>query len=176
LSCCSNQCIHRDLAARNVLVADNLTCKVSDFGLARDVMDVRVYERGNKEKLPIRWMASESLYENVYTTRSDVWSYGILLWEIVTLGSRPYPEMTCETLLIELRRGYRMPKPQHCQQELYEIMLKTWNKDPKKRPTFETLSKDLQTLIAAKQDYIRVEDFEEDMYDDVCPEDDNEKV
>ncbi|XP_038064972.1 tyrosine kinase receptor Cad96Ca-like, partial [Patiria miniata] len=114
----SQRCIHRDLAARNVLVAEDMTCKVSDFGLARDVMDVRVYERRSQGPLPMRWMALESILNDVYTTESDVWSYGVLLWEIVTLGARPYPAMAPSEMIDKLQSGYRMPKPQHCQEEL----------------------------------------------------------
>ncbi|XP_022109094.1 fibroblast growth factor receptor 3-like, partial [Acanthaster planci] len=86
----SQKCVHRDLAARNVLVSDDLVCKVSDFGLARDVMNIRIYQRESKGALPMRWMALESLLSDVYTTESDVWSFGVLLWEIITLGARPY--------------------------------------------------------------------------------------
>ncbi|XP_038064961.1 tyrosine kinase receptor Cad96Ca-like [Patiria miniata] len=114
----SQRCIHRDLAARNVLVAEDMTCKVSDFGLARDVMDIRVYERRSQGPLPMRWMALESILNDVYTTESDVWSYGVLLWEIVTLGARPYPAMAPSEMIDKLQSGYRMPKPQHCQEDL----------------------------------------------------------
>ncbi|XP_038052506.1 tyrosine kinase receptor Cad96Ca-like [Patiria miniata] len=78
--------VHRDLAARNVLVGEDMVCKVSDFGLARDVMNTRIYHRESQGPLPMRWMALESIFDDVYTTKSDVWSFGILLWEIVTLG------------------------------------------------------------------------------------------
>ena len=83
----SKKVIHRDLAARNVLVDDaTYACKVADFGFAKDVMANNIYERKSEGKLPIRWMAPESLYDNCYTTKSDVWSFGVLMWEIVTLG------------------------------------------------------------------------------------------
>ncbi len=88
----SKKIIHRDLAARNVLIGDgDLVCKVADFGFARDVVDSNVYERKSEGRLPIRWMAPESLYDNCYTDRSDVWSFGVLMWEIVALGATPYP-------------------------------------------------------------------------------------
>ncbi|XP_022089760.1 tyrosine kinase receptor Cad96Ca-like [Acanthaster planci] len=115
----SQKCIHRDLAARNVLVDDNMVCKVSDFGLARDVINIRVYQRESKGPLPMRWMALESLLDDVYTIQSDVWSFGILMWEIVTLGARPYPHiMTAKDMVHQLRGGYRMAKPTNCKKEL----------------------------------------------------------
>ncbi|XP_038065701.1 tyrosine-protein kinase receptor TYRO3-like isoform X1 [Patiria miniata] len=161
----SQKCIHRDLAARNVLVAEDMTCKVSDFGLARDVMNIRVYERESKGPCPIRWMAIESILDDVYTTESDVWSYGVLLWEIVTLGARPYPGMSAKILFKELQKGFRMPKPKHCQDELYELMLGCWDEDPESRPTFKMISKELDNLISEGKDYIAIDDIQDTIYE-----------
>lgn len=83
--------IHRDLAARNILIDENRACKVADFGFARDVAANQMYERKSEGRLPIRWMAPESLYDNIFSVKSDIWSFGVLIWEIVTLGSTPYP-------------------------------------------------------------------------------------
>lgn len=83
--------IHRDLAARNILIDENRACKVADFGFARDVAASQIYERKSEGRLPIRWMAPESLYDNIFSVKSDIWSFGVLIWEIVTLGSTPYP-------------------------------------------------------------------------------------
>ena len=83
--------IHRDLAARNILIDENRACKVADFGFARDVAANQIYERKSEGRLPIRWMAPESLYDNIFSVKSDIWSFGVLIWEIVTLGSTPYP-------------------------------------------------------------------------------------
>jgi serine/threonine protein kinase len=85
------QIVHRDLAARNVLLTTDRVCKVADFGFARDVADTLVYERKSEGRLPIRWMAPESLYDNLFSAKSDVWSFGVFMWEVVTLGSTPYP-------------------------------------------------------------------------------------
>ncbi|XP_071787274.1 uncharacterized protein [Asterias amurensis] len=172
----SQQCIHRDLAARNILVAEDMTCKVSDFGLARDVMNIRVYERQSDGCLPLRWMAMESVLDDVYTTKSDVWSYGILLWEIVTLGARPYPAMSAKTMIKELQNGYRMPKPSHCQEELYQVMQKCWKEDPAVRPAFKMISQELKKLENAGKDCISVEVYKEGVYEVTIPDDQSEKV
>ncbi|XP_038064949.1 fibroblast growth factor receptor 1-like [Patiria miniata] len=172
----SQRCIHRDLAARNVLVAEDMTCKVADFGLARDVMNIRVYERRSQGPLPMRWMAFESILDDVYTTESDVWSYGVLLWEIVTLGARPYPAMTAKIMVNELQSGYRMPKPLHCQEELYVMMLRCWYEDPDSRPTFKMISKELDKLITKEKEYISLDDFEESIYEVALKDDAGEKV
>lgn len=110
--------LHRDLAARNVLICDNGIVKVSDFGLSRDVYRDNVYYKSTSGKLPIKWMAIESLTHQIYTSQSDVWSYGILLWEIVTLGANPYPGIATHELLMLLENGYRMEKPNACNDEL----------------------------------------------------------
>ncbi|CAH1802077.1 unnamed protein product, partial [Owenia fusiformis] len=89
----SHKFLHRDLAARNVLLSARKVCKISDFGLSRDVGEGNVYNRKSKGRLPIRWMSPEAIFHNIYTTKNDVWAYGILLWEILTFGSTPYPGM-----------------------------------------------------------------------------------
>ncbi|XP_033111176.1 proto-oncogene tyrosine-protein kinase receptor Ret-like [Anneissia japonica] len=109
--------VHRDLAARNVLVAEGLVIKISDFGLMRDIYEADAYKRTSKGRIPVKWIAIESLYDNVYTAKSDVWSFAILLWEIVTMGATPYPGVTSERLYNILKTGYRMIKPDGCSDE-----------------------------------------------------------
>ncbi|XP_070582070.1 tyrosine kinase receptor Cad96Ca-like [Ptychodera flava] len=143
----SIQCIHRDLATRNVLLGEGKTCKISDFGLARDVSGVHVYERKSQSRLPVRWMALESLIDSVYTTKSDVWSYGVVLWEIVTLGSTPYGALMAKDVIEKLRRGYRIPRPGHCSEDIYKIMIDCWNKNADDRPSFSDLCVRLRDII-----------------------------
>ncbi|GIY58924.1 tyrosine kinase receptor Cad96Ca [Caerostris darwini] len=156
--------IHRDLAARNILVDENKTCKVADFGFARDVIASHVYERKSEGRLPIRWMAPESLFDNIYTTKTDVWSFGVLLWEIVTLGSTPYPGLSANEVIRRVRDGYRLEKPEHCRREMYNIMFYCWDKDPKQRPSFGELVNFLDRLLISEHTYIELERFPDHSY------------
>ncbi|XP_047739072.1 tyrosine kinase receptor Cad96Ca isoform X2 [Hyalella azteca] len=156
--------VHRDLAARNVLVGEDKVCKVADFGFARDVANNHVYERKSDGRLPIRWMALESLYDNIFTSKTDVWSFGILLWEIVTLGSTPYPGMSAEEVMKRIKSGYRLEKPSYCKREMYNIMYYCWYEDAKDRPSFKELVKYLEGLITSEVDYIELNNFPERAY------------
>ncbi|NWS66022.1 PGFRA factor, partial [Crotophaga sulcirostris] len=116
----SKNCVHRDLAARNVLLAQGKIVKICDFGLARDIMHDSNYVSKGSTFLPVKWMAPESIFDNLYTTLSDVWSYGILLWEIFSLGGTPYPGMMVDsTFYNKIKSGYRMAKPDHATNEVY---------------------------------------------------------
>ncbi|XP_015758345.1 PREDICTED: uncharacterized protein LOC107337647 [Acropora digitifera] len=110
--------VHRDLAARNVLVGENKIAKVADFGLTRHVYEERVYQAKRNRKLPLKWMSIEAIFDQTFTTQSDVWAFGVVLWEIVTLGGTPYPALDNRELLKLLREGYRMEKPDTCSDEL----------------------------------------------------------
>ncbi|CAD7013116.1 unnamed protein product [Ceratitis capitata] len=142
-----NKVVHRDLAARNVLVATDRTIKIADFGLSRDVYQENIYKKTGNGKLPIKWLALESMTHQVYTTQSDVWSYGILLYEIVTLGSTPYPSTPTNRLLNLLKSGYRMERPKNCGPEFYNLMYACWNVNPCERPTFSEIIKILNDFL-----------------------------
>jgi len=160
----SKKVIHRDLAARNVLVTDQNICKVSDFGFSRDVMINNIYERKSEGRLPIRWMAPESLFDNIYTTKTDVWSFGILMWEIVTLGSTPYPGMSGSEVMKKVKEGTRLEKPEHCDREMYNQMYYCWDSDPKERPTFSQLVQEFESLLMQGTDYIDLNQFPDHAY------------
>ncbi|KAM8939963.1 fibroblast growth factor receptor 3 isoform 10-T10 [Pelodytes ibericus] len=143
----SQKCIHRDLAARNVLVTDDNVMKIADFGLARDIHNIDYYKKTTNGRLPVKWMAPEALFDRVYTHQSDVWSFGVLLWEIFTLGGSPYPGIPVEELFKLLKEGHRMDKPANCTHELYMIMRECWHAVPSQRPTFKQLVEDLDRVL-----------------------------
>lgn len=143
--------VHRDLAARNILVNEGNICKVADFGLTRLIAD-NEYSAREGTKFPIKWTAPEAALYGRFTIKSDVWSYGILLTELVTYGRIPYPGMTNAEVLRAVENGYRMPCPAHCQMPLYEIMLECWKAEPEVRPTFEFLKFRLEDYFVASED------------------------
>nr|XP_004665433.1 ephrin type-A receptor 5 isoform X2 [Jaculus jaculus] len=140
--------VHRDLAARNILINSNLVCKVSDFGLSRvleDDPEAAYTTRGGK--IPIRWTAPEAIAFRKFTSASDVWSYGIVMWEVVSYGERPYWEMTNQDVIKAVEEGYRLPSPMDCPAALYQLMLDCWQKDRNSRPKFDELVNMLDKLI-----------------------------
>ncbi|CAJ0571939.1 unnamed protein product, partial [Mesorhabditis spiculigera] len=145
----SKNFIHRDLAARNILVSHANAVKIADFGLARLLLKEAEYEAHPGARFPIKWTAPEAANFNKFTTKSDVWSFGILLTEMVTFGRIPYPGMTNAEVLQQVEQGYRMQCPPNCPPPLYDIMLQCWRADPEKRPTFETLEWRLEELFSA---------------------------
>ncbi|RLU21254.1 hypothetical protein DMN91_005627 [Ooceraea biroi] len=156
--------IHRDLAARNILIDENRACKVADFGFARDVAANQIYERKSEGRLPIRWMAPESLYDNIFSVKSDIWSFGVLIWEIVTLGSTPYPGLAAAEVMRRIKEGYRLDRPEHCKRELYNIMYYCWDKDPACRPSFAELVNLTEGLLLDETDYIELDRFPDHSY------------
>ncbi|XP_054345903.1 tyrosine-protein kinase Fer isoform X2 [Pongo pygmaeus] len=144
----SKNCIHRDLAARNCLVGENNVLKISDFGMSRQE-DGGVYSSSGLKQIPIKWTAPEALNYGRYSSESDVWSFGILLWETFSLGVCPYPGMTNQQAREQVERGYRMSAPQHCPEDISKIMMKCWDYKPENRPKFSELQKEL-TIIKRK--------------------------
>ena len=130
--------IHRDLAARNILVGEGLTVKVADFGLSRLICSGN-YHAKEGTKLPVRWTAPEAIFYNCYSIKSDVWSFGVVLMELVTYGQCPYHGMSKAEVLARIDGGYRMPRPDKCPEALYNITLNCWREEAEKRPTFEYL-------------------------------------
>uniref|UniRef100_A0ABM5FL87 receptor protein-tyrosine kinase n=1 Tax=Pogona vitticeps TaxID=103695 RepID=A0ABM5FL87_9SAUR len=152
----SKNCIHRDLAARNVLVADGRVAKICDFGLARDIMNDANYVVKGNARLPVKWMAPESIFECVYTVQSDVWSYGILLWEIFSLGRSPYPGMKVNGKFYQMvKQGYHMGRPDFAPDDIYHIMTACWNLEPTRRPTFHQIC----TLLQEQLDTSKERDY-----------------
>uniref|UniRef100_A0A286XAP8 Angiopoietin-1 receptor n=1 Tax=Cavia porcellus TaxID=10141 RepID=A0A286XAP8_CAVPO len=155
------QFIHRDLAARNILVGENYLAKIADFGLSRGQ---EVYVKKTMGRLPVRWMAIESLNYSVYTTNSDVWSYGVLLWEIVSLGGTPYCGMTCAELYEKLPQGYRLEKPLNCDDEVYDLMRQCWREKPYERPSFAQILVSLSRMLEERKTYVNTTLYEKFTY------------
>ncbi|XP_059681200.1 macrophage colony-stimulating factor 1 receptor [Gavia stellata] len=152
----SKNCIHRDLAARNVLVSDGRVAKICDFGLARDIMNDSNYVVKGNARLPVKWMAPESIFDCIYTVQSDVWSYGILLWEIFSLGKSPYPGMVVNSKFYSMvKQGYQMARPDFAPLEMYSIMQACWSLEPTQRPTFDQIACFIQKELEVhkEQDY-----------------------
>ncbi|XP_074651853.1 insulin-like peptide receptor [Tubulanus polymorphus] len=131
--------VHRDLAARNCMVADDLTCKIGDFGMTRDIYETDYYKKAGKGPLPVRWMSPESLRDGVFSSQSDVWSYGVVLWEMATLAAQPYQGLTNEQVLKYVIDGNLMKKPEGCPDKLFSLMTLCWQIRPKQRPTFDEI-------------------------------------
>ncbi|KAI3369001.1 hypothetical protein L3Q82_025973, partial [Scortum barcoo] len=144
----SKNCIHRDLAARNILLTQGRVAKICDFGLARDITTDSNYVVKGNARLPVKWMSPESIFECVYTFESDVWSYGILLWEIFSLGS-PYPGMPVDAKFYKLiKEGYRMDAPEFAPSEMYHIMRSCWEADPFNRPPFRKVVERIEQQLS----------------------------
>jgi cadherin 2 type 1 (N-cadherin) len=139
--------LHRDLAARNVLVFDGEILKICDFGMAKDMRFLEYYRRKESSILPVKWMSPESLLDKVYTEASDVWAYGVVLWEIATLGGCPYPGIPAENMHSHLLQGHRMSCPATCPPSLYETMSRCWKEEPSRRPTFSELVKKVSQYV-----------------------------
>ncbi|XP_005752354.1 ephrin type-B receptor 2-like isoform X1 [Pundamilia nyererei] len=147
---CDMNYVHRDLAARNILVNSNLVCKVSDFGLSRfleeDTSDP-TYTSALGGKIPIRWTAPEAIQYRKFTSSSDCWSYGIVMWEVMSYGERPYWDMSNQDVINAIEQDYRLPPPMDCPSALHQLMLDCWQKDRNNRPKFSQIVSTLDKMI-----------------------------
>ncbi|XP_052338068.1 tyrosine-protein kinase Srms-like isoform X2 [Oncorhynchus keta] len=139
--------VHRDLAARNILVGDDLVCKVADFGLARIIKD-SVYTASRSTKIPVRWTAPEAALYQRFSVKSDVWSFGVLLYEMMSRGKMPYDGKSNKEVLELLSTGYRLSCPSRCPPNIYRIMVECWNPEASKRPSFHALHSHLDTMYS----------------------------
>uniref|UniRef100_A0A8C2BVF9 Tyrosine-protein kinase n=1 Tax=Cyprinus carpio TaxID=7962 RepID=A0A8C2BVF9_CYPCA len=144
----ANNFVHRDLAARNVLVSDDNIAKVSDFGLTKEASSTQ-----DTAKLPVKWTSPEALREKKFSTKSDVWSYGVLLWEIYSFGRVPYPRIPLKEVVPRVEKGYKMEAPDGCPVAVYDLMKQCWTLDAAGRPSFRLLREKLQH-IRAKELYL----------------------
>uniref|UniRef100_A0A8C8D0U4 receptor protein-tyrosine kinase n=1 Tax=Oncorhynchus tshawytscha TaxID=74940 RepID=A0A8C8D0U4_ONCTS len=139
--------IHRDLAARNCMLNENMTVCVADFGLSKKIYNGDYYRQGRISKMPVKWIAIESLADRVYTTKSDVWSFGVTMWEIATRGQTPYPGVENSEIYDYLRQGNRLKQPPSCLDTIYSLMFSCWLLSPKDRPGFPSLRCDLEKAL-----------------------------
>uniref|UniRef100_A0A8D2AHW0 Tyrosine-protein kinase receptor TYRO3 n=1 Tax=Sciurus vulgaris TaxID=55149 RepID=A0A8D2AHW0_SCIVU len=165
----SRNFIHRDLAARNCMLAEDMTVCVADFGLSRKIYSGDYYRQGCASKLPVKWLALESLADNLYTVHSDVWAFGVTMWEIMTRGQTPYAGIENAEIYNYLIGGNRLKQPPDCMEDVYDLMYQCWSADPKQRPSFTCLRMELENILghlsvlSASQDplYINIERAEQ---------------
>lgn len=138
--------VHRDLATRNCLVGENMVVKIADFGLSRNIYSADYYKANENDAIPIRWMPPESIFYNRYTTESDVWAYGVVLWEIFSYGLQPYYGMAHEEVIYYVRDGNLLSCPENCPLELYNLMRLCWSKLPADRPSFPSIHRILERM------------------------------
>ncbi|XP_065904641.1 uncharacterized protein [Dysidea avara] len=141
--------VHRDLAARNILVSQSHSCKIADFGMSRDLLDENYYITSGG-RIPVKWTAPEALNYRKYSVQSDVWSYGCVLYEIWSLGCKPFGSLDNIKVLQKVDTGYRLPPPPGCPRAIYRVMIKCWNPEPKSRPQSEQITQ----LLAGNQSYL----------------------
>lgn len=146
--------VHRDLAARNILLTEDQVVKIADFGLARDIEEKATYRKTTNTPIPIKWMAIESLTHKIYSIKSDVWSYGVVLWEIFTLGKVPFPDLPPNFDFVKLLiKGGRLPRPICASDEIFQLMRFCWRLRAEERPNFTDIVKE------TNQEYERITKF-----------------
>ena len=166
--------VHRDLAARNILVGSNMEMKVADFGMARDIGGVgEEYNKESEAAIPVRWTAPEAMNMGTYTTSSDIWSYGVVLWEIFSMGCQPYGGMSNYEVKMLVEREGRLEAPKNCPEDIFAVMKTCWNQTPEERPnfmeTFELLLEIKRHVFAPRDDYYTKGDdsmLADEIYDD----------
>ncbi|KAM4036789.1 tyrosine-protein kinase Fes/Fps isoform 2-T3 [Anomaloglossus baeobatrachus] len=142
----SKHCIHRDLAARNCLVTEKNVLKISDFGMSREEADGVYSSTGGMKQIPVKWTAPEALNYGRYSSETDIWSFGILLWEAFSLGAVPYTAMSNQQTREAIEQGIRLPAPDMCPDDIYRLMLRCWEYDPRKRPNFGIVHQELISI------------------------------
>ncbi|NXW45145.1 INSRR protein, partial [Nyctiprogne leucopyga] len=144
----ANKFVHRDLAARNCMVSEDFTVKIGDFGMTRDIYETDYYRKGGKGLLPVRWMSPEALKDGIFNTQSDVWSFGVVLWEIATLAEQPYQGMSNEQVLRFVMDNGVLERPENCPDKFHELMCLCWQQNPRQRPSFIQLLENIKDDMA----------------------------
>ncbi|KAK7463963.1 hypothetical protein BaRGS_00038045 [Batillaria attramentaria] len=152
----SQHFVHRDLATRNCLVGEKLQVKIGDFGMSRDVYSTDYYRVGGTAMLPVRWMPPESILYRTFTIESDVWSYGVVLWEIFTFGQQPWFELSNMEVIDCIRNGRLLQRPAICSQDVHDIMLGCWKVSPQERLSMKDIHRQLDALCMSQPTYLDI--------------------
>ncbi|XP_039174511.1 high affinity nerve growth factor receptor-like, partial [Crotalus tigris] len=152
----SQHFVHRDLATRNCLVGHGLVVKIGDFGMSRDIYSTDYYRVGGRTMLPIRWMPPESILYRKFTAESDIWSFGVVLWEIFTYGKQPWYQLSNTEAIECITQGRELERPRTCPSEVYDIMQSCWQREPQQRQSIKHIHSCLQTLVKAPPVYLAI--------------------
>ncbi|KAI1229921.1 hypothetical protein IHE44_0010627 [Lamprotornis superbus] len=148
--------VHRDLATRNCLVGHDLVVKIGDFGMSRDIYSTDYYRVGGRTMLPIRWMPPESILYRKFTTESDIWSFGVVLWEIFTYGKQPWYQLSNTEAIECITQGRELERPRTCPSEVYAIMQSCWHREPQQRQPIKEIHSRLQALVKTPPVYLDI--------------------
>lgn len=154
------------MAARNVLIDENKSCKIADFGLSRSIRDKEndLYEQKTGGQMPVRWMSPESLQFGIFSSKSDVWAYGILLWEIVTLGSTPYVGLSAQQVIKYVCDKQIIERPEHCSDQFYQLIKSCFTYESENRLSFTDIRINLSKMIETQCGYVDLEHFNDNLY------------